>query len=208
MAWSCYSCQTKIPNSVDQCPKCGGTVAAPRSFYLQWVFGGAIFFFITYLAGTLAGGTLVAFAATPDDAVVLEQVNASLEQGASTYKSIETVEPDKLAAAKAVVVLRAQEQMSKVVYGLLFWVLPALLFVICGIIVGFVSDGKTIIEAGLGSIIGQLGGIFLFSYITDSSLSWLVLAIGIAPGFGLAVLGAWLGEIIQDRKEAAGGITG
>jgi len=208
MAWSCYSCNTKIPNSVDQCPKCGGTVAAPRSFYIQWVFGGAIFFFIAYLAGTLAGGTLVAFVATPDDAVVLEQVNADLKEGMSTYTSIETVEPDKVAAAKAVVLLKAQEEMSAVLFGLLFWVLPVLLFVICGAIVGFISDGKTIIEAGIGSAIGQVGGVFLMIYVTESAMPLGLLFIGLVPGFGLAVLGAWLGEIIQDRKEAAGGITG
>ena len=59
MGWSCYSCGTKNPNSADECQKCGGTVAAPSNFYIGWVFGGAIFFLVVYIAGTLAGGVLV-----------------------------------------------------------------------------------------------------------------------------------------------------
>ncbi|MFO8071824.1 MAG: hypothetical protein R6V85_08110 [Polyangia bacterium] len=203
MAWTCYSCGTKNPNSADQCQSCGGTVAAPRSFYVHWIFGGAVFFFVTYLAGTLAGGTLVEFAVSPSDAAVLARVNADLEKGMDPYDNIDTVEAEKKAAARAAVVTKARDALNPIINASLYWVLPALLFIICGIIVGFVSDGKTVLEAGFGSIVGQAGGFLLHHFVFGTGLPWLVLAIGIVPGFGLGVLGAWLGEIIQDRKEQA-----
>jgi hypothetical protein len=210
MAWNCYSCGTKNPNSADQCLKCGGTVAAPRSFYVQWVFGGAVFFFVVYLAGVLAGGVLVEAVVTPEDGAVLAEVNANLADGAGAYKSLETVEPDKKAGAKASLIARAKAGMSLPLRLILTWLLPVLLFVICGIIVGFVSDGRTVLEAGFGSILGQAGGFAVIKYLIDIDLDLdlLVLAIAVVPGFGLGVVGAWLGEWFQERKERAGGITG
>ena len=208
MAWNCYSCGNKNPDSADSCAKCGGTVAAPRSFYVQWVFGGAIFFFITYLAGVLAGGVLVEAVVSPEDKAVLAEVNAKLAEGAEACKSLETVEPDKIAGAKASIIARDKAQMSLALRLALSWLLPALMFVICGIIVGFVSDGRTVLEAGFGSILGQAGGCAVIKYLIDIDLDLLVLAIAVVPGFGLGVLGAWLGEWYQERKERAGGITG
>ncbi|HUT77922.1 MAG TPA: hypothetical protein VM285_09565 [Polyangia bacterium] len=208
MAWTCYSCGIKNTNSADQCVKCGGTVAAPRSFYIQWVFGGAIFFFVVYLAGVLAGGVLVEATVAPESAQILVEVNSNLAGDTKAYPSIEVVEPEKVAGAKAALIARAKAEMSPVVRIMLAWLLPALLFVICGIIVGFVSDGKTVLEAGFGSILGQAGGFAVVEYVIESHLGLLVLGVGVVPGFALAVLGAWLGEIFQDRKERAGGITG
>jgi hypothetical protein len=208
MAWTCYSCGAKNPGSADQCLKCGGTVAAPRSFYVQWVFGGAIFFFVTYLAGVLAGGVLVEAVVAPKPDAVLTEVNAHLEEGVKPYASLEGAEPDKVAGAKASLVFWAKAEMSPALSISLAWLLPVLLFVICGIIVGFVSDGRTVLEAGFGSILGQVGGFALIRYVIDIDLDVLGLAIGVVPGFGLAVLGAWLGEWFQERKERAGGITG
>jgi hypothetical protein len=208
MAWTCYSCGTKNNNSADQCVKCGGTVAAPRSFYIQWVFGGAIFFFVTYLAGVLAGGVLVEAWVSPEPDAVLAEVNANLAEGVSAYKAIDTVEPDKIAGAKASLIAKSKAALSPVLRISLTWLLPALLFVICGIIVGFVSDGRTVLEAGFGSILGQAGGFAVVKYLIGTELDLLVIAVGVVPGFGLAVLGAWLGEIFQERKERAGGITG
>ncbi len=208
MAWKCYSCGTSNPNDADMCQKCGGTVAAPKSFYVVWIFGGAVFFFIVYLAGTLAGGTLVEAAVAPEAEEIIVEANALKKDHDPEIKSVDTLEPEALAAAKASAVSKAKESMSSVLKGVLYWVLPVLLFILCGIIVGFISDGKTIIEAGLGSVVGQVGGFMLHMYVFKTGLPWLALLVGIVPGFGLGFLGAWLGEIIQERKERAGGITG
>jgi len=210
MTWACYSCGTKNPNSADQCQKCGGTVAAPRSFYVGWIFGGGIFFLVFYLAGTLAGGVLVEFAAAAEDADIVSYANDNRKEDESKIDKIEQLgnEPERFAAAKAAVIERNKAALSKFVKELIYWCLPALLFVICGIIVGFVSDGRTVLEAGLGSVVGQVLGWVLHVFVLDTGMPWLLLAIGIVPGFGLGMLGAWLGEWIQERKERTGGITG
>lgn len=210
MGWKCYSCGTKNPNSADMCQKCGGTVAAPRDFYVGWIFGGAIFFLVFYIAGTMAGGVLVEFAASPEDKDIVAYANDNRKEGESEVEQIEQLgnEPERLAAAKAAVIERNKAAISSVVKALIYWILPVLLFVICGIIVGFVSDGRTVLEAGFGAVVGQGLGWVLHVYVFDTGLSWIVLAAGIVPGFGLGFLGAWLGEWIQERKERTGGITG
>jgi hypothetical protein len=185
-------------------------VAAPRSFYAGWIFGGGIFFFVFYMAGTAAGGVFVEFAASAEDKDIIAYANDNMREGDSKIKEILQLgnDPERLAAAKAAVIARNKAAMSDAAKQIIFWVLPALLFIICGAIVGFVSDGRTVLEAGLGSILGQAGGWALLVFRFDAQLSWLVLAIGIVPGIGLGMLGAWLGEWIQERKERAGGITG
>jgi len=210
MGWACYSCGTKNPNSADQCQKCGGTVAAPSSFYVGWIFGGGIFFFVFYLAGTMAGGVLVEFAASPEDKDIIAYANDNMKEGESKVEKIEQLgnEPERLAAAKAAVIQRNKAGMSSIVQGLLYWILPVLLFIICGIIVGFVSDGRTVLEAGFGSLVGQGIGWVLHVYVFETGLSWIALVAGLVVGFGLGMLGAWLGEWIQERKERGGGITG
>ncbi len=161
MSWFCYSCQAKNPNSADTCVKCGGTVALPKKFYVQWVFGSAVFFMATFILGSYLGGILMTLS------------NSALYQ---------------------VLILR-------------IW--PALLFVVCGIVVGFASDGVTILEAGLGSVLGQGLAVSVFVlFMDDFPIGWLDFIFGALPGAGLAILGAWIGEKIQLRKEQAGGITG
>ena len=173
----------------------------------MWIFGGAIFFFIVYLAGTLAGGVLVEAAVMPGDEEILKEANSLKKDADPEVTSLDTLEPDALAAAKAKAVSKAKAEMSPILQGVLYWLFPVLLFVICGIIVGFISDGKTIIEAGIGSLVGQAGGFVLHVFVLDTGLPWMALFVGLVPGFGLGFLGAWLGEIIQERKERAGGIT-
>ncbi len=207
MAWTCYSCGVKNPKTADVCQKCGGSVAAPANFYVQWIFGGAVFFLIFYITGTFAGGVLIESVAVPENSAVLAEINAARKADVPEYKSLETAEPEMLTAAKAVVTEKNKAKMSGLFKGVLYWCFPVVLFVLCGIIVGFISDGKTILEPGIGSILGQAGGVALHMYVFDSDLTWMVMAIGVVPGFGLAALGAWLGEIIQDRRERAGGIT-
>jgi hypothetical protein len=207
MAWTCYSCGVKNPRSADVCQKCGGSVAAPANFYAQWIFGGAVFFLVFYVTGTFAGGVLIESVAVPENSAILAEINAARKADVPEYKSLETAEPEALTAAKAVVSEKNKAKMSGLLKGVLYWCFPVVLFVLCGIIVGFISDGKTILEPCIGSILGQAGGVALHVYVFDSELTWMALAIGVVPGFGLAALGAWLGEIIQDRRERAGGIT-
>ena len=81
MPWRCYTCGTKNPNSADTCKECGGNVAAPSKFYLHWVFGSAVFFFVVYMAGTFFGGTLLEVAATPTDSEVMSHAKAAGAKG-------------------------------------------------------------------------------------------------------------------------------
>jgi len=208
MAWKCYSCGNANPNDADVCQKCGGTVAAPKSFYVVWIFGGAIAFFLVYLAGTLAGGVLVEAAAMPRDEQILAEANTLRKEGVPEFKNINTLKPEEKAAAKAIAVSKEKAKMNFICKGVLFWILPVLLFILGGLMVGFMSDGKTIIEAGIGSLVGQAGAFALHFFVLDTGLEWMVLLVGLVPGFGLAFFGAWLGETIQDWKERRGGITG
>ena len=204
MAWKCYSCGTKNPNSADTCSKCGGNVAAPKSFYIGWVIGGGFIFALFYLVGTFAGGVVIAAMAAPDDKAVLAQINASKKTEDPIAVSLSEVKPEQIIASKAVALEKNTRAMSSVLRGLITWVIPAILFILGGALVGFMSDGKTIIEAGLGAAIGQVGGFLLLVYVFETDISWLALVIGLVPGAAIAIFGAWLGEIMQLRKEAAG----
>ena len=208
MAWKCYSCGTDNSNKDAVCTKCGNTVAAPRRFYSNWIWGAALFFFIFYLAGTMAGGVIVEAVAAPNEATLLRLSNQLGMQDGKTYKNLLQVEPERLAAARAVGIHYNKKAMSPALKLALQWTLPVILFIICGLIVGFISDGYTIIEPGLGSIIGHAGAVALIIYGIESPVtSWLAYAVGVLPGAGLGILGAWIGEKIQDKKDRAGGIT-
>ena len=75
---------------------------------------------------------------------------------------------------------------------LIQWTLPVILFIICGIIVGFISDGVTIIEAGIGSVLGQLLAVVLIVYVFKTgSTSWLAFAIGAVPGARNSRISPW-----------------
>jgi hypothetical protein len=204
MAWKCYSCGTKNPNSADTCSKCGGNVAAPKSFYIGWVIGGGFIFALFYMVGTFAGGVVVAALASPKDPAILAEVNASKKAEDPIAESLSEVKPEQVIAAKAVALDKAKNAMSPVLRAFITWIFPAILFILSGALVGFMSDGKTIIEAGIGAAIGQVGGFLLHVYVFHTGFSWLALAIGIVPGAALAILGAWIGEIMQLRKESAG----
>jgi hypothetical protein len=197
MPWRCYSCGTKNPNKSDTCEACGGNVAAPRSFYLHWVLGGAAFFLVTYLVGTFIGGTLVELSVTPDDATILAAARANGVKAESAM----ALKPEEAKEARDAIIAKAKLGMSPAARYFLHWFLPAILFAVCGAIVGFVSDGRTIVEAGLGSIVGQAVGFILMVHAFGHEIGWISLVIGLAVGCGLAVFGAWLGEGLQDRRE-------
>lgn len=209
MPWKCYSCETSNPNSADVCQKCGGTVAAPARFYGQWVLGGAVFFLIVYLAGVLAGGVLIESYVRPTDEALLKEINATrnIIRQKEPYTSIEAADNELTIASKAVLITRGKAAIPIVVGIGLQWIFPFLMFIICGMMVGFISDGKTIIEAGIASVLGQVGGFFIFKYGFSPQFGFVQLVAGLIIGFGLALLGAWVGEIIQERKERAGGIS-
>jgi hypothetical protein len=203
MAWKCYSCGTKNPNRADTCSKCGGNVAAPRSFYIAWVFGSGVIFAIFYLIGTFAGGVVIATIASPKDPAVIAELNAARKPGDAVVMALSEAKPEQVTAARAVAAEKAKKAMSPVLRQSLTWIFPAFLFVLSGVLVGFMSDGRTVLEAGIGGALGQIGGFLLHVYVFKTDMSWLSLVIGMAPGVGLAVLGAWYGEIFQLRKESS-----
>ncbi len=199
MAWTCYSCGTKNSNKADACSKCGGNTAAPSSFYIQWVFGGAVFFLVTYLAGVFIGGTLVEVQVTPSDTEILAKAKA---QGAEAKSALE-LQPEQAKKAKKTLIAEAKAEMSPFKMYFTYWFIAFITFIVCGGIVGFVSDGKTIIEAGIGSIIGQLAGFAILVYGLDIAMSWTALIVGLVIGCALAIFGAWAGEKLQDARERA-----
>lgn len=201
MAWTCYTCGTKISNKEDTCPKCGGNTAAPQSFYIHWIFGGMLFFLVAYVVGAFVGGTLVEVYVSPSESEILKK--AKVKEGEEKPDSIMKLKPEVLKAAKEAAINKAKAKMSPVLRNLIQWFLPMILFFVFGALVGFVSDGKTIWEAAIGSILGQVGGFLLLHYVFDVGIGWLNMGIGIVPGFGLAMLGAWFGEAWQDRRERA-----
>ena len=137
MAWKCYSCGTKNPNKADTCAKCGGNVAAPKSFYLTWVIGGGVFFTVFYLIGTFAGGVVVATIAAPEEPAVLAEVNAAKQADAPVATSLTEVTPEQAIAARAVATEKAKKAMSPALRELITWIFAALLFIKSEVIVGF-----------------------------------------------------------------------
>jgi hypothetical protein len=202
MSWKCYSCGTINSNEDAACKKCGNMMAAPSNFYAHWIFGAAIVFMISYMTGTMAGGVLIESIAAPSDSKILKIANEQKADKSDPFKNLMQLKPAQLTAAKAVAIEQEKAKMSPVVAGLLKWIFPVLLFILSGIIVGFVSAGKTIIEPGIGSVLGQAAGAAIMIYLFKTeAINWTTVAIGILPGAGFGILGAWLGELIQDKKE-------
>lgn len=208
MSWKCYSCGEENANEDAVCKSCGNTVAAPKNFYSIWILGAALFFMIFFMAGTMAGGVLVEAIATPSSDSILKIANDQRDQKTEKFDTLLQLKPEQMTAAKAVAISQAKAKLPPVVVGMVQWFFPAILFILCGLIVGFISDGYTIIEPGIGSIIGMFasGALMIFVFKSEA-VSWVALGIAAVPGAGLGIFGAWLGEIIQDKKDRAGGIT-
>ena len=199
MSWQCYSCGTKNPNSADTCSQCGGNVAAPSKFYLHWVFGSALFFIAVYMAGTFFGGILLEVAASPTESEIIAHAKAD----GAKVDSVISLQPDQLAKAKAKAIEQHKAEMSGATKTMLYWFLPVILVFFCGGIVGFISNGKTIIEVGIGSVIGQVGGYLLQRVAFQSEASVLAISIVVIIGIIVSMLGAWVGEILQGKRERA-----
>ncbi|MDD5308422.1 MAG: hypothetical protein PHU25_13960 [Deltaproteobacteria bacterium] len=79
-------------------------------------------------------------------------------------------------------------------------VLLAILVLAAGVVLARLSWGKTIIEAGIASVIGQLAGFAIVNFTgLAAGLGVIEFAVCAVVGIGLAVLGAFLGEWLQDR---------
>jgi hypothetical protein len=72
-------------------------------------------------------------------------------------------------------------------------------FLVTGVLVGFYSPGKTMVEPGIaaaGLILAHIGFLTVFVE-APPSIGWLALAF--AVGTGLALAGGWMGEALQAR---------
>src|SRR5262245_28469781 len=68
-------------------------------------------------------------------------------------------------------------------------------FAIAGFVIGWQSEGQTILEAGIAAILAIAIALALRGAIIFADP--VALAIGTAVPFGAAVLGAWIGELVQ-----------
>jgi hypothetical protein len=199
MPWTCKSCGTKNPDNAPKCGKCGDKTGAPLKFYTSMIFGGGVVFFLMYIIGTFIGGTLVEFSVAPTDEAVFTEAK-SLGSEAKTLESVPNVERAK---AKEAAVAKARSQMSVTVRSVLFWFFPLLLFPVCGMAVGFVSKGRTVIEAALASLVGQAIGFAVGRFMFHLDIGWLELIVGLVVGFSIAGAGAYVGEAVQEKRERA-----
>jgi hypothetical protein len=74
-------------------------------------------------------------------------------------------------------------------------------FAFGGFIIGWKSEGQTILEAGLAAILAALLGVVIQSTLRHQSMAGLMnpiaLAIGLGIPFAAGVLGGWIGEKVQ-----------
>jgi hypothetical protein len=71
-----------------------------------------------------------------------------------------------------------------------------LAFVLMGVLVGYASPGRTIMEAGVaGLVLGVFAEAIAVGSIEEVEIIWMPL--GIIGGFVLSVGGAWVGEMLQ-----------
>jgi hypothetical protein len=197
MSWRCRQCGTENDNGRDTCGGCGRKRAAVRKFYINWVFGSAAFFFVVYMAGTFFGSTLIDVAVTPTGGEILSVAN---ERGANVT-SLSDLSPEARAAAKATAAERAKSHMSEGTAHMIYWFITIILIFFCGGIIGFVSLGRTIIEVGIGSALGQLAGYGVERFILGRDVGTTAIGVVVAIGILVALGGAWVGEVLQGKGE-------
>ncbi len=197
MYWTCEKCETKNPENSLACGKCGAKSTAKHKFYASWITGSAIVFLIAYFIGAFFGGTLVAFSIEPVD----EQVLAMAKSQGVEAEKLENLKPDQRDKAKAAAIEKARAEMSGLVRAVLFWFLLILLYPLGGVVVGYVSEGRTILEVAIGSVVGQGVGFAAMRFMYGVDISWVELIVGLVVGFVLSGVGAYVGEAVQEKRE-------
>jgi hypothetical protein len=204
MYWRC-KCGHKNPENARACNKCKSSESAKKTFYAGAVASAAIVFFLVYVAGIYVGGTVIIFSIEPTEAQILAQAKS---MGMKTeykeeLKTIHDLKPKQKDEAEAKAVEKAKGAMSGGVRNILFWTIPFLMFPLFGVIFGFSTAGRTIIEVSIGSIVGQAVGFAFLKFANGVPLSYLELGIGVAVGFAIVAVGEYLGESFQEKKERA-----
>lgn len=197
MAWTCSSCGATNPTNALTCGKCGGKTPAPKKIEKAWIGGGTFLFFLFYIAGSFLGGTLVAFSHEPTD----DQVFAAAQDMGVKAETIHKLTADERQAAKEAAIAKATEEMSVVVRLILQWFIVLLMFPVAGAIIGYISEGRTIIEASFACTIGQVLGFLLMKYAYGLDATFIELGVGVVLGFGLSAAGAYVGEAVQEKRE-------
>ncbi|HUT78728.1 MAG TPA: Ran-binding zinc finger domain-containing protein [Polyangia bacterium] len=197
MAWTCKSCGTKNPTNALKCGKCGGKDPAPRKISTSWIVGGGVFFFIAYVVGTFLGGTMLAVAVEPNND---DLMTAGGKLGIEA-KTVEQMAPVDQRRARDEAIVELQKGMAKPVRAVLFWFLTLLIIPLGALVVGFVSEGRTVVEAAVGSLFGQGIGFVVMRFGYGMDIHWIELAVGLVVGFFIAAAGAYVGEAVQEKRE-------
>ena len=204
MYWRC-KCGHKNPENARVCNKCNSTESAPKPVYWGAIISSSIVFFLVYIASVSAGGTIVIFSIDPTADQVLAQAKAMgmKTENNEELKTIFDLKPPQKQKAEAKAIEKARAAMSPIVRTTLYWIIPFLMFPVFGVIFGFSTAGRTIIEVAIGSVVGQAGGFALLKFSNGVSLSYLELGIGIVAAFAVVAAGEYIGETFQEKKERA-----
>lgn len=197
MPWTCQKCGTSNPTNALKCGKCDAPIPVKPKLSLAWVFGGAVLFFLAYLVGTFLGGVLEETSYEPSD----EEILAAAGELKIEAKTLEKMGPQDQKAAKEKAKEKARKNANIVVTSILFWIIPLIIFPVAGAIVGFVSEGRTVVEAALASVIGQPIGFVVMRFGYGADIHWIAVLVGIAVGFVVAGIGAYIGEAVQEKRE-------
>ena len=203
MYWTC-SCGTKNPENSIKCGKCSKPSPAPKKFYAGIIITGAVVFAMIYGLGIMIGGTLVAFSVTPTNEDILVQAKIiGEERGLKFVATINDLEKEDQPLAEKAAVEKATKDMSLLVRSILLWIVPFLLFPIIGIAVGFISEGRTILEGAIAATAGQIIGFLAGKFAFHVDIHIIELLVGLVVGFLLVAAGAYMGEAIQEKRERA-----
>lgn len=197
MPWTCQKCGTSNPTNAIKCGKCSAPIPTKPKLSLAWVFGGSVLFFLAYMIGTFLGGVLESASYEPSD----DEILAAAAELKIEAKTLDKMGPQDQKAAKEKAKEKSRKTANKVVTSILFWIVPLIIFPVAGAIVGFVSEGRTVIEAALASVIGQPIGFVVMRFGYGAEIHWLAVIIGIIVGFVVAGIGAYVGEAVQEKRE-------
>ncbi len=204
MYWRC-KCGHKNPENSSSCGKCKSSENANKKFRLGALVSASIVFAMAYAAGISVGGTLLIFAVKPTEQQILAEANTLgfKTQYNEPIKSIFDLKGEQKEKAEAGAIAKAQAAISVVTRKFIYWIVPFLMFPLFGLIFGYTTTGRTVIEVSLGSVVGQAAGFMILKFVNGDPLTYLELAIGVAVAFGVVMLGETIGETFQERKERA-----